>query len=418
MQFHVLGLGAIGSLVSHHLRHSLPPRNVVTLIHKSVRQARNTIEDGPTVYVENGGVTSSTTGFKSEIFEGTVSSRIPLSERTAANEEKGPGFSSNDIQEAERIDSLFVTTKAHQTLPALRRLSPRLSGNSTIVLLQNGMGIYEELVEHIFRNPYNRPHFILASNTHGAFIRSRAARFHVVHTGIGEIQFGIVPDPAGRNFEAGFFDPEVFPLGRQARITDITTSSEQDHQFGRYQSLRNTVAALLLMDNLRTSWRPMEEIQLAMRRKLVVNSVINPLTAILGCRNGELFSHQAARSILRGVCTEASRVYAAEMQAQAKVFVDSLGPRSEDEDALLLNRFPPVLKWQSLEQEVLRVAELTKGNYSSMLESVRRGSQTEIKYMNGHLLRMGKAYSIRMPHTASLMHMLQLRSAIPVEVKL
>ncbi|KAK7465410.1 2-dehydropantoate 2-reductase (Ketopantoate reductase) (KPA reductase) (KPR) [Stygiomarasmius scandens] len=417
MQFHVLGLGAIGSLLSYHLRRSLPAGNVVTLIHKSIRQARNTIESGPSVCVENDGVVSCATGYKAEVFEGTITPRIPLSERTEENKGKGSSFTLNNIQDAENIESLFVTTQAHQTLPAIRRLSPRLSGNSTIVLLSNGMGIYEELVEKIFRNPYNRPHFILASNTHGAFIRSRTTRFNVVHTGVGEIQFGIVPDPQGRNFEAGFLDPEISPTERQATITDITTTPEQDPQFSKYRSLRNTVAALLLMENLHTSWRPMEDIQSAMRRKLVVNSVINPLTAVLGCRNGELFAHPAATSILRGVCAEASRVYAAEMRAQATAYEQSMGPTSED-DPILFSRLPSALKAPSLQQEVLRVAELTKGNFSSMLESVRRGSETEIRYMNGHLLRMGKAYNIRMPYTASLMHMLQLRSAIPIAANL
>lgn len=165
--------------------------------------------------------------------------------------------------DSDQIHSLFITTKAHQTLPAIRQLLPRLSANSTIVLLQNGMGIYEELISEIFRNPEHRPHFILTSNTHGAFLRKPN---HVVHTGLGSIEFAIVPDPGGKNFEKGFEEssPARSP---QPRLSDITSPGHPE--FTRYESLRATVAALLLLKLLDVSWQPMSQLQLADRKSVV-----------------------------------------------------------------------------------------------------------------------------------------------------
>lgn len=47
-----------------------------------------------------------------------------------------PSFLQNQIQ---------VLTKAYDALPALRDVAPRLSPESVVVLLPNGMGHYEEI---------------------------------------------------------------------------------------------------------------------------------------------------------------------------------------------------------------------------------------------------------------------------------
>ena len=96
---------------------------------------------------------------------------------------------------SDQIHTLSTTTKAHHTLPALRQLLPRPSANLTTVLMQNGMGVYEEIISEIFRNPEYRPRFILTSNTHDAFLRKPN---HVVHSDLVSIEFAIAPDPGGK----------------------------------------------------------------------------------------------------------------------------------------------------------------------------------------------------------------------------
>ena len=49
------------------------------------------------------------------------------------------------------IETLFVTTKAQNTADAISRMFHHLTPRSTIVLLQNGMGIYDDLVQKPFR---------------------------------------------------------------------------------------------------------------------------------------------------------------------------------------------------------------------------------------------------------------------------
>ncbi|TFK36990.1 ketopantoate reductase-like protein [Crucibulum laeve] len=399
MHFHVLGLGPIGSLLSHHLRRAIPEIHPITLIHRNPGQAREALLRGSTISVETNGITTAATGFRSEIFEGLD-----------ATTEPGLRVDKSHTPESRPINSLFITTKAQETLPAIRRLRSRISNHSTIVLLQNGMGVYEELVHKVFRDPQQRPHFILASNTHGAFLKSF---YNVVHTGIGAIQFGIIPDPEKRDFESGFNDPNVEISERRARIADITTP--EDPKFLQYKSLRDTVAALSLLEPLNISWTPISQIQLVMRRKLVVNAVINPLTAIMGCRNGDIFTTDYADRIARRVCQEAADVFAAQVRRETQTWWDNLAEQGYDMESVTLGRIPRALMRVSLEEEVKRVTELTRGNISSMLSDIRRGRGTEIDYINGYLLGLGSTYRVEMPATATLLNLVKMRSAIPLD---
>jgi 2-dehydropantoate 2-reductase len=70
-----------------------------------------------------------------------------------------------------------------------------------------------------------------------------------------------------------------------------------------------------------------------MRKKLVVNAVVNPLTAILGCRNGALFKDEASKRMLQDIYTEAAAVFQAQLarEADAQTFLSSLAPDAREE---------------------------------------------------------------------------------------
>ncbi|TFY70548.1 hypothetical protein EVG20_g2458 [Dentipellis fragilis] len=406
MHFHVLGVGPIGVLISHHLRMALNPKHSVVLIHKEIAQKKRAQKLGNVLTVERGGAEHTVSGFQSEVFN----LRRQLSQDQQRHlEPHDAEAESSSIPDAsapstEEIESLFVTLKAPAVEAAIRQLQPRLRRDSTIVLMHNGMGMYERLVRDIFRNPEHRPHFILASNDHGAILKTY---LHAIHTGMGSITFGIVPDPLGRDFEVGFSSPDAKPS-----LEDIMPPDEESE---RYSSLRNTVAVLSSMDGLNTSWKPISHVLTAMKRKLVVNAVINPLTALMGCRNGDIFPTQAALRISSRICSEAAKVFEADyhqgQSPDAPWEALRVGPND-------MNDFPAALRREALEQEVQRVAYNTAGNISSMLGDVQKGKATEIDFMNGYLLQMGSTYKVQMPATAMLLNLIKMRTDIPINTSL
>ena len=388
MHFHVLGLGPVGCLLAHNLRRILPSTHDISLILKT----SPALPEKRFIKVDTFGATTTSEGYFSEGFQ------------NAQKQEE------NEAQDSKQIQSLFVALKAQNTVAALRSLSYRLSANSTIVLMQNGMGLYERLIRDVFRNPSRRPHFILASNTNGAFT---IQPFHVVHAGLGSIDFGIVPDSKGREFEAGFDDDSIPHLQRRPRLSDITSPTDVDS--ARYISLRDTVAALLLLEPLGTSWKTYAELQLIMRRKLVVNAVINPLTALMGCRNGQLTRLPSGSKIIKNICLEASFVFAAEMRRESTFWLEDMQSRGVDTKDVTPPSLPKSLSPDCLEEEVIRVAQLTKNNASSMLQDIRRGKFTEIDYINGYLINLGRELGVRTPYNLTLVDLVKLRHSIPLD---
>ncbi|KAH0838038.1 ketopantoate reductase PanE/ApbA C terminal-domain-containing protein [Lanmaoa asiatica] len=410
MRFYILGIGPIGTLLAHHLRAALPRTHSITLIHKSVSQARTAASLGGAISVENQGIVQTCDGYDMEVFEqGDYSGAgIPFDSIHSRDEAKRYSPSLENLRTG-LIETLFVTTKAQNTTNAISRMLPRLTPRSTIVLLQNGMGIYEDLVQKLFRNPESRPHFILASNTHGAWLKSP---LHVVHAGVGDIEFGIIPDSRGQDFEASLSEECKPPHERELCLDDIARRSETSYT--HYSALRDTVAVLSSLDGLGCKWRRMSDVQLAMRKKLVVNAVVNPLTAILGCRNGALFKDEASERILQDVCTEAATAFQAQLEADTEALLSSLTPDAERSQAPL-GRMPHDLQADALVQEVKRVAQLTRGNISSTLSDIRKGRPTEISFLNGYLVRLGKQYGVPMPVNSALLNMVNMRSAIPID---
>jgi 2-dehydropantoate 2-reductase len=104
--------------------------------------------------------------------------------------------------------------------------------------------------------------------------------------------------------------------------------------------------------------------------KLMINAAINPLTALLRVKNGELLTNPPARELMGSLARETALVAKA-----LGVTLPSYGPE------------------HAVEEIVQRTAE----NISSMLQDVLRGVQTEVDFINGAVVRMGRQEKIPTP---------------------
>ena len=104
--------------------------------------------------------------------------------------------------------------------------------------------------------------------------------------------------------------------------------------------------------------------------KLVINTGINPLTALLEVANGDLLESESSRAIMAGAVEETVAV--AKANEIDLPFTD------------------PIAK-------VEEVARKTASNISSMLQDIRRGAPTEIDSMSGAVVREGERLGIPTP---------------------
>lgn len=234
------------------------------------------------------------------------------------------------------IERLLITTKAHQSVAALESVAHRLRASAVVVLLHNGFGPQQAIAE---RWPQLRVY--AGTTTEGAYRREDG---RVVHAGRGDTWLG-----------------PINPAAEHAGSTPL--------------------APLLGLD-LGVQYDP--AITTRLWQKLALNAVINGLTVIHDCPNGELAHQPALRAQMAELCAETEAV------AQA------------------LNQ--PLFE-QPLLERALAVAEATASNYSSMLQDVRHGRHTELDSINGTLCRLAEQHGIAVPNHRWLVAEVQAAAA-------
>ena len=148
--------------------------------------------------------------------------------------------------------------------------------------------------------------------------------------------------------------------------------------FGEVDEFCHEVAALLTNAGLPTVVEP--DVRSLIWGKLIINTGINALTALLRLRNGQLAELDETRQLLALAVEEAVQV------ARAA--------------GVLLPYANPVDK-------VLAVAAATGQNQSSMLQDVLRGSPTEIAVINGAIVREGERLGVATPVNRTLTLLVQ-----------
>lgn len=175
--------------------------------------------------------------------------------------------SSDSIDPKEEISILLVTTKAHQTVPALGLLlfgnHPRLcvTAKTCIVVVQNGAGASDYI--------------------------------STVHK--------------GRSYQ-GLTYSGVYRSGEKEDPPSITYAGEGATKFAvlSHQSDNDDVPTFL---NLLGSVVDSESLRLEIFRKLSINACINPVTAIFNLKNGQALTNLAALSTMRSIAQEVCEVY-------------------------------------------------------------------------------------------------------------
>ena len=104
--------------------------------------------------------------------------------------------------------------------------------------------------------------------------------------------------------------------------------------------------------------------------KAIVNSSINPLTTIIQCTNGYLHTNPILLELVKKVCYESTQVAIAEHIT---------------------------VTYDKMIQLTLQVIQETFENYSSMLQSIKKGQKTEIDHINGVIIKIGKKNNILTP---------------------
>ncbi|QOR68460.1 2-dehydropantoate 2-reductase [Cytobacillus suaedae] len=224
-------------------------------------------------------------------------------------------------QSIEQLDLLIIAVKQYHLHDLITQF-PSINQATTIVFLQNGMG-------HIrYLDKLRNDSIYVGVVEHGAMLLSSHS---VEHTGIGITKIS--------SFK-----------GSSTVISSIIASVGSSHFPFTFEE----------------DWSQM------LIEKLVINSVINPLTSLYGVKNGELLRNVYFYKLMKELFSEVTSVFPSE------------------------NR--------EVWDRVVEVCEKTSNNRSSMLKDLEEGRLTEIDAILGYVLEIGKRKEIDLPVINFLYH--------------
>ena len=234
------------------------------------------------------------------------------------------------------IRNLMIATKAPDAAEAVTSIADRLDENARIIILCNGALAVQEQVKEVLNDAAvsDGVQIHLASTTHGAYRDSDdddSELYHVVHAGIGKTYIEEFPSMAR--------------LWDQAGLVSKSMSKQ--------------------------------EMNILLWHKLAANCVINPLTALLLCENGQLLAEDLFQNMAEPILQELA----------------SVAQKSADRNGQQLEQ----LSFPELNSYVQDVIADTFHNKSSMLQDVMGRKQTEIQYLNGYVVRRGLEYGVEVP---------------------
>lgn len=309
MRIDIIGAGALGLLLAGKLAGA---GNEVRLWCRSEQQSLALAENGLTVSYE----------------DGTASITVPGERFTAA-----PISKYADRMLSDPGDFTLITVKQtvlHQDLPEI--LKPLKDTPLRVIGFQNGYGHMQLLKELLPEAP------VWAAVTTEA--AKRKTLTEVIHAGKGEIC-----------------------IGKSSHPDDINEANPQDSSLAAAISFVKALAAAGFNASLS------KEVDTIIYRKLLINAVINPLTAIWRVPNGELLASPERIQVMKELYSEAAQVY----------------------DACGITREPGM--WEV----ILDVCRATSGNISSMLADVLASRETEIGWINGSIVSMGLQRGMEVP---------------------
>jgi 2-dehydropantoate 2-reductase len=313
--FHIIGAGALGLLYGSKL----------CLAGHEVLFSTRTEEQA--TYLNSEGITLHDTEIKIHI--------------SPSHFQAFPITNSNPESPTRSVDWLIITVKQWQVKADLiKQIESLAHRNTNILCLQNGIGLADFIIDaNIGRVVYS------AVTTEGA---KRSQCNEVFHTGSGNTMIGITN-----------------------KGTTQTISSTDTKKYG--ENLADIFQKAGFQSFLSN------KIDIEIYKKLLINCIINPLTAIWRIPNGELTANADRIKLVQQLCQEAESICQA-----SGIPIDF-----------------------DLYDQVVQVCRGTSSNTSSMLKDVLQGNQTEIDYINGHLVKLALAANIEAPMHETITHLIK-----------
>lgn len=342
---HILGAGAMGCLVAQELSSLQTPPPITLLFRNESKSTKFRTSQDSTIQIQ----------------------RLFISEKQITRYQY---LSSSPTEvDAKKIDTLFISTKTYQTQSALEPYLPLITPQTNILLIQNGLGVAEELYRDVWPQIDQRPQLWQGVINHGAYLEELSQEdgqvgLGVTHAGLGDLFVAKIP----RDF--------------QSIEKDLNEEPEW-------------VSQLIAAEGLHTTKLTYSDLLVKQVKKFIVNICVNSSTAILDCLNGEV-GVEGTESLYRSLITEALQILFLTKPILAK---NPLSPTELDVEKLV--------------SFVMEVATVWHGkNSSSMRQDTLNLRDTEVDYLTGFIVNEAKSIGKQAPVAGVISELVKMRLGI------
>jgi len=241
------------------------------------------------------------------------------------------------------FDLVILSVKSYDTNQAIREARPLVAQDGIVVSFQNGLGNIETIAESV----------------------------GIERTLGGMVIFGARIEKPGH--------VTVTVYANEVKIGNPTGAVS-------YSRVEEIARAL---NDAGIPTLPTGEIEKHIWGKILYNSTLNPLSAILNATFGELAAEPATREIMSRVADEI-------FQVAPGRGVELFWKRPQEYLDLFYEQLIPP----------------TAGHYASMLEDLKRGSRTEIESLNGAIVRYGHELNVLCPVNEVLTNIIRVMEQV------
>ncbi|KAI0180336.1 6-phosphogluconate dehydrogenase C-terminal domain-like protein [Hypoxylon sp. FL1284] len=373
-RIYILGVGNIGRLYASLLAKNTPRPPITLVVHRRELLEHWRSQPGiELVRAGGGGAKERSADFEIEWWTEAAPDRGPVAEPAGAA----------------AVRNLVVATKAADALPTVDRLRRYLDARSAVAFVQNGMcRLWPPLGDAYAAARFpdgSSPDWLACVTTHGV---TSLGPFRSLHASPADVLVGNVK-------------PAHHGGGGNGGGTGDKTARPSDYLTAQIVSAPGLAGRRV---DTRDLW-------VAQLEKLVVNSVINPLTAVLRCKNGELFEQHDQDDndnipvVIDALLDEASATLQALvthpssdgiLQAAPSFETETQAGEAGEAEALEAARDELLARFSTdrLRNMLRGVAARVAANTSSMLQDVRAGRHTEVRHLNGWLVDAARYYGV------------------------
>lgn len=284
------------------------------------------------------------------------------------------------------IHNLIVTTKADATVSALSSLKHRLGRSSTICFIQDAMGVIDAVNTYVFRSPSMRPNYIQAVSTHVLYEDER--EFTILDAGYGQCYASLMERSERSYIMANDEDRSYYVPSDLGVDASPGFKIERNSWPIAARYLMRTLARTPILNITAIS---NEEMLLRQAERLAVDAALGPLSVMFDTPNSGLMSNFYVTKTMRQLLTETCTVLRALPELSRAVDVEwTLEPKR-------------------LENILLGILRRTGDNLSKMLQDVRSGQRTEIRYLNGYIVRRATEMNMEAPHNSMAMNIVEAK---------